>query len=394
MVARLGNYAFGAYGILNVSFTDIHLEGKAINDRSVSAVTTDTTVNGGEYHIRHIHFNNVLIRFFAKGVDFTGISYLNVFIQAQFYWCTVGFYSAKGASSDVGAGQTRFIGCTFDQINTGNCLSLNMDSQGGSFAFTDCTISESLGGIATNSHCGLTVTGCMFESIRNSGGGAAIYIKMDSASGLNHDSEKYIVGNQFLTNDYDIVIDKLSALGAGGTFSFPWYIDGNSFTGTTNKVLQVNVQPGDLPLSAKNFVLGNSNSGSNAGYLDNSQISTNYAGLDLRKFSFRRRFTFNNAAVPANFLVVPAGVVMVKARVYFTANASSSTGFNIGDQSNGARYLSALNAQTATLNQWYGWQDASLPQVVTDGTMTNLGTSFTAGANGAAGVVEIEYYVP
>lgn len=386
MQARKENYAFDQFGILGMCFKDIALEGKAIADRSVSGITTDTTINGGDYHIRHCDFDNVQTRFFQRGIDLTGINYLNVFTRCKFYWCDTGFLSAKGAASDSG-GQTRFFGCTFDQC--GDCASLNEDTSAGSFGFSGCTLSESRFGIRTTGACMLSVSdSCEFESLTTgSGTGAGIYIKVTT---VPSDATRYIVGNKFLSSENDIWIDKTSTSSTDGNFSFPTLIDGNTFLST--KAITVSVPVGHLPMAGRNFVIGPSNSGLNGGFLADSQI-TGFAGLDQRKHTFKRRYTFNNAALAPGFLVVPAGVVMVKARVYFTANASSSTGFSIGDQSNGGRYLNALNAQTATLNQWYGWQD-SPPQPVTDANMTNLQTSFTAGANGAAGVVEIEYYVP
>jgi hypothetical protein len=385
LVASLGNYAFNAYGILGVNFQDLQIVGPSSSSYAVAAITTDTTVNAGDYHIRHCHLTNVAIRYFTTGVDFTGIAYLNVFTDCLVYACTTGIKIAKGAASDNG-GQTRFFGCTVALCGT--CVSLNEDGSAGSFAFFGCTLSESQYGIRAHEECVLTVTGCEFESLTNSGTGAGIYVEIKEAN-PNSGAAKTIVGNKFLTNDADIWVNKTTSAFAGGGFAWPMLIDGNTLNSTT--ALKVTVPSGHVGLDSPQFVLGAANAGT-SGPLASSQVSANFFGHDARKRRITRRYTIPSTWTSgATVDVLPIGMVLQTVRVYLTANASGFTALQLGHQTTATAYA-FFDAQAGALNTWTTYT-STLGLVLTDST-NRLVLGGSAGWLSTQCVIEVDGYVP
>ena len=293
MVGSFENYAFNQPGILGMNFQDLMISGPGGFATTVlypvAAVTTDTTFNGGDYHVRHCHFTNVAIRFFQTGIDFTGIAYLNTFNNVLVYNCGTGVKIARGSSSDNG-GQTRFFGCTFATCDYG--VSLNVDGSAGSFALFGCTLSEGGVGLIADEECVLYVAGCEFESNNVAGGlGAGVYIAIAEAN-PNSEAPKVFVNNKFLFNDAGIWIDKTTSAFSGGGFAWPMLIDGNAFIDAD--AIKITVPVGHTGIDSKQFVLGASNAGQ-SGPLQPSQISANFLGYDMR--------TWGNKVAPVGVVV-------------------------------------------------------------------------------------------
>lgn len=377
-------YAFG-YGITDVHFENPRIRGLSIGSRGNRGIGVDTSVNSGDYHVRNCTVSNPNISYFTTGIDFTGIAYLNHFYNVAMAWCDVGVKVARGTASDAG-GQTRFFGGAIVSCTT--CLSLNEDTSDGSFSVYGMTLSESQYGIRTNEEANLTVVGCEFETLVNSGDGAGIYIPIVEANPTTT-GVKTIHGNKFLSSDSDIWINKTAVNGADGTFHFPVSIEGNYFGSST--ALRISVPGGHMPMSSQAFVFGEANAGP-TGPVTASQISTNFNGTKMWRKRITRRYTFNGSTVSGQVLdSIPVGTVMLSARVYLTANASGFTQIQIGDQANATRYA-AFNAQTQPLNTWINWTSA-VPELIIDGTDNKLTIIGTAGILGATGVIEIDGFI-
>lgn len=290
MVGSFENYAFGQPGILGMNFQDLMISGPAFPPGdALAGITTDTTFNGGDYHIRHCHLTNVAIRFFQTGIDFTGIAYLNVFNSVIVYNCGTGFKIARGSASDNG-GQTRFFGCQAVTCDVG--MSFNADGSAGSFALFGCTLSEGGVGLVADEECVLYVAGCEFESNNVAGNvGAGIYIEIAEAN-PNSEAAKVFINNKFLFNDAGIWINKTTSAFSGGGFAWPMLIDGNTFIDAD--AIKITVPAGHVGIDSKQFVLGCSNAGL-GGPLQPSQISSNFLGYDMRIWS--------NKAVPTGVVV-------------------------------------------------------------------------------------------
>jgi len=389
--ASLAQYAFSQYGLNNVNFQDLAIEGPsgypAAVDYAPRGIGCDTTVNGGDYHIRECTFTNLQVRFFDVGIELVGICYLNDFYGGVISFCTDGFVLLKGSASDRG-GQTRFFGTSIGLI-TDTCLSWNTDTDSGDLSLFGCTLSDAKKGLVANEDASLTISGCSFENLTDSGDGAGIYIEIKGANPAS-DSAKTIIGNKFLLNDSDIWLEKTTSTGSGGSYAWPMLIDGNVFLSAN--ALKIDLPVGHVPMSSQQFVFGAANTGTSNGVVASSQISTNFAGRDIRKQTVSRRTTFGPTAVGT--LQLPIGMVVTKARMYLTANASSFTALFGGDQDNNARYYSGINGETDPLNTWTDWTPP-VPQFIVDTeSKQQVVLSGTGGLLGAEGVFEIEGYIP
>jgi hypothetical protein len=387
--ASVAQYAFGQYGLNNVNFRDMAITGPSSASRTARGIGCDTTVNGGDYHIRECTFTNVEVRFCQTGVELVGICYLNDFYGGVISQCDTGFALYRGLASDSG-GQTRFFGTTIDLI-TDACLRWNTDTTSGDLSLFGCTLADAAYGLIANEEATLMVSGCSFENNTKTGSlGAGIYIEIKDAGNPASDAAKTIIGNKFTFNDRSIWLNKTTVAGSTNAWAWPMLIDGN--TSTDAVTLSITLQPGEPPMSAQNFVLGSANAGLNGGYLSTAQISTNYAGRDMRKQTIARRTTFGPSA--AGTLQLPESMVVTSARVYLTANASSFTSLFGGDGDNNSRYYSGINGQTAPLNTWTDWTPP-VPQFIVNSALKQQVTlSGTAGLLGATGVFEIEGYIP
>jgi hypothetical protein len=391
--ATVNGYAFGAYGLLNVNLQDFVIEGPSgfpnAKDYAPRGIGCDTTVNGGDYHIRECTFTNLQVRFFQTGIELVGIAYLNDFYGGVISLCDTGFGLYQGTASDRG-GQTRFFGTTIDLI-TDACIQWNTDTTSGDLSMFGCTLADSAYGIIANEEAQLMISGCSFEANTKAGSlGAAIYIDIKEAN-IASDSSKVIIGNKFTFNDCSIWINKTSISGAGNTSAWPMLMDGNTFIDA--EALRITLPAGETqPFSAQNFVFGAANSGTNNGFIASSQISSNFAGRNMLQQTIARRTTFGPSN--AGGLKLPSGMVVTSARVYLTANASSFTSLFGGDGVNNSRYYSSINGQTAPLNTWTDWIPPVPQFIANSDPECQVVLSGTAGLLGAAGVFEIEGYIP
>lgn len=387
--ASVAQWAFGQYGLNNVNFQDLAITGPSSASRSARGIGCDTTVNSGDYHIRECTFTNVEVRFCQTGIELVGICYLNDFYGGVISQCDTGFSLLKGAASDRG-GQTRFFGTTFDII-VDACLKWNTDTDSGDLSLFGCTLADAAYGLIANEDAQLTIIGCSFENNTKVGTiGAGIYINIKDVSNPASDSSKIITGNKFSSNDASIWLDKTTTALSTNEWSWPMLIDGNTFLDAS--ALKISLPVSQQPMSAQNFVLGAANSGTNNGFVASSQISTNFAGRNMLQQSVSRRTTFGPSAVGT--LQLPSGMVVISARMYLTANASSFTALFGGDADNNSRYYSGVNGQTAPLNTWTNWTPV-VPQFIVNSALKQQVTlSGTAGLLGATGVFEIEGYIP
>jgi len=385
LVAALTNYTFSQYGITGVHFRDICLTGALTNvaTRAVNGIGVDTSINAGNFHIRHNSITNCTIKFFTTGVNFVGIAYLNNFFDTIIQYCTTGFSATKGAASTVG-GQTRLFGCTIDGCTT--AISWFTDAVAGADLYiSGCTIADGSYGISTTSESPLTVIGSHFESLTSAGSGYGIYVYMQAAQPSASEGPKYIVGNNFNANDVSIIFDFASSAYTTGAF-VPVYIDCNvGFDPVFLKVLP----KASTNVNTNGFVLGASNVGLASGQLTAAQL-VNFAGLDLRKQRITRRYVFGATYASGTAAIfVPPGFIPLTVRMYLTANASAFTSMSINDLS-GLSYVSGINGNTQALNVWLSWTPA-IPQIVSNTYFAIIGT---AGMLGAQGVLEIDGYVP
>jgi hypothetical protein len=385
--ASLAQYAFGQYGLNNVNFRDLAITGPSSASRCARGIGCDTTVNGGDYHIRECTFTNIQVRFCQTGVELVGICYLNDFYGGVISQCDTGFALYRGAASDSG-GQTRFFGTTFDII-TDACVRWNTDTASGDLSMFGCTLADSAYGIVSNEEAQLTITGCSFENNTKTGSlGAGIYIEIKEAN-PNSDAAKAITGNKFSFNDASIWLNKTAVAGSSGNFAWPMLIDANTFADAL--ALKITVPSGDLPMNSQQFVLGSANAGSNNGAVATSQISANYKGRDMRQQSITRQFAFGPTTTVSTVLI--NNMVVTGARVYLSANSTVFTNLFIGDADNNSRYA-FFDAQAQALNTWVNYTPTVPPFVINSDLKLNLIIGGTAGLSGATGVFEITGYVP
>ena len=385
--ASLAQFAFGSYGLNNVNFQDLAITGPSSASFAARGIGCDTTINGGDYHIRECTFTNIEVRFFNTGIELIGICYLNDFYGGVISRCGLGFGLYKGLASDRGS-QTRFFGTTFD-LHTDACIRWNTDTTSGDLSLFGCTLADSAYGLIANEEATLMISGCSFESLVKAGSlGAGIYIQILEAN-PNSDTSKTIVGNKMLGSDCDIWLDCINASTLGGQFNFPMLIDGNTLL--SSEALRISMPVGALPMSSSQFVLGASNSGSANGLLAPSQISSNFAGQFTYNRVVRRKYTVGVGS-PTTIDQLPPGLVVTKARIYLTTNATAFTQLFFGDSASNSRYAT-FNAQTQALNTWVDW----VPPVPEFTASTSLECALlcggTAGFQGFVGVAEIEGYI-
>ncbi|MES3382695.1 hypothetical protein QDQ89_12285 [Enterobacter hormaechei] len=391
LVASQGQWMFGQYGILDVHFRDIQIGGRSWTSLCARAIGVDTTVNGGDFHVRECTFSGVMFKYCRVPVEFVGIAYLNSFHQCAFAWSDNGFSINKGAASDVG-GQTRFTLCTFDAIKS-NCVSLNLDSTGagGDFYFAGCTFADAHGGIDVNEEASVVVYGCHFENLKKgpeSTSGFGLRFHITSPDNPSSQAIKSVVDNIFFDNDRSIIIDKSTSAFSSGGFNWPMRVDGNVFLDAV--ALEITQPAGHAGIDSQLFVWGASNTGLDNGKMLDSQISPNFYGYDQRRQRITRRYNFG--AGLKNKDILPTGMVVTKARMYLTSNATSFTQLQFGDSQNNSRYMS-VNAQYQALNTWVNWSE-TLPQTVINPLSKFFEVFGTAGFSGAQGIFEIEGYIP
>lgn len=389
--ASLAQWAFGLFGLNNVNFQDLAITGPtgypAARVNAARGIGCDTTVNGGDYHIRECTFTNLEVRYFNTGIELIGICYLNDFYGGVISECDTGFALYRGLASDRG-GQTRFFGMTIDLI-TDACLRWNTDTISGDLSLFGCTLADAAYGVIANEEASLTISGCSFENLKKPGNlGAGIYIEIKEAN-PSSDSAKTIVGNKFLLSDCDIWINCINASTSAGQFNWPMLIDGNTLL--SSEALRISMPVGALPMSSSQFVLGASNSGLANGLLAPSQISSNFSGNFTYNRVVRRKYAVGVGS-PVALDQLPANLIITKARIYLTANATSFTTLFFGDSAVNNRYAT-FNAQTQPLNTYVDFVSPVPEFIASTALQCSLLCSGTAGFQGFVGVAEIEGYI-
>ena len=182
-------------------------------------------------------------------------------------------------AAEGGSDQNRFFGCEF-VLNDRN-LSLSETAYAGSQTIVGCTLSEGLVGLIVGFNTTLHVAGNQIENNQYSG----INITIPSTIG-NPASEaiKNIIGNCFILNGNDIVIDKQTTAFAGG-FAFPVNIEGNTFSQTSGMVLYVNAPTGPGEFDSRQLRLSSTNAfspagGGTIGSIPDSKISSGWKGYN------------------------------------------------------------------------------------------------------------------
>jgi hypothetical protein len=386
LVAALQNYAFGQYGICGVHFQDLCIQGTDSANKIVACIGVDTTVNGGDFHIRGNSTTRCNLRYAVDTLNFTGIAYLNNFYQTNFLFGTRGVKIARGTASDSG-GQTRFFGCLLEFCVDG--ASLNEDTVNGVFSFFGCTIGDNTGkGISTNDEVSIVASGTNFENNTTAG----IYVLTPLGKANSNSSHfRHICGNEFFSNGCSIWFDKQATSASDGNFNYATRIDANSFADAL--AIKLTVPGGHPGFAMTNFVIGSSNTGLNNGGMAASQISAQFFGTDERRRRYSKRYVFTGAYVSGSVIdMLPIGLVVQSARMYLTANATGFSLFTLGDIAVSDRYVTIANAQTQALNTWVSWAP-TVPQVVLDGTNNQFRLIGSGGILNAAGVIEVEGYV-
>lgn len=278
--ATLNNYMFSTYGITGVHMRDIFLEGPSLSSKGLNGICTDETVNSGVYHVRNNTFTNVNMRYFDNGWNIRGVCYLNSWNDCRALWCANGCVVDKvSGATEGGSDQNRFFGCEF-VLNDRN-LSLSETAYSGSQTIVGCTLSEGLVGLIVGFNTTLHVAGNQIENNQYS----AINITIPSTvTNPNSEAIKNIIGNCFILNGNDIVIDKQTTAFAGG-FAFPVNIEGNTFSQTSGMVLYVNAPTGPGEFDSRQFRLSSTNAfspagGGTVGLIPDSKISSGWKGYN------------------------------------------------------------------------------------------------------------------
>lgn len=382
LVATTGMYAFGQYGIVGMRFVGLSAEGQP-GSFAAAFVRCDTSINEGDFHVRENLFANLSLRWFTTGIHLEGIAYVNLFRENSVTQCGTCVKIERGLASDNG-GQTRFYGGVYALSEVG--LSLNVDASAGSFSLHGVTVSENSDkGIWVDEEVVLYMDGgCEIESNAVAG----VYWEIAEAN-PNSSGVKTIQG-KFLTNGADIYINKTTSAYAGGGFRCPVRIDNASLASAV--ALRIDVPDGHIGIDDPNFVIGRNVSGNSNGSLVGSQISQNFLGTWERRAPFSKRYVVPSSYVSGAVIdSLPAGLVVESFRAYMTANCTSFSSLQFGDQGDGTRYFSIGNGQTQSLNTWVTWTPP-VPQFITDAGSNQIRIVGTGGWLSAAAVVEIKGY--
>lgn len=392
LVPSTAQYMFSP-GVTGMVFRDLMLEGPDINNRAAYGICVDETVNAGVYHVRECNFWGVHMRYFDSGFRITGVVYLNNFWDCRTLWCGVGCYIDKVAgATEGGADQVRFFGCEFVLCDRG--VNLSEQSFAGSITMVGCTMSEGLVGCVFGWNCSVHVSGCQIENNQYSGINISIPA---SVTNPNTESCKHIVGNCFLLNGNDIVIDKATTAYSGGGFAFPMLIEGNTFVVTKQYVLYVSAPTGAREFDSKQFRFSSTNgfspvsgSGNIVGPVPDSMISDGWNGYNGMhedgKVTLALRNVGNTWKNVARF-TVPAGK---RCYINYTmaSVADDATGGN-GAVSAGLRFTNASSG-TIIKEDFSMGGTISIPRVNGD-TVVVVATA--ANTATAAAVAQVSYCI-
>ncbi|WP_320736408.1 tail fiber/spike domain-containing protein [Enterobacter roggenkampii] len=334
--ATANGYLFGQYGLTAVHFYDLNLIGPSNTSRSTYAFACDESVASGAYHFRGWSFNNVNFRYFVYGFYLRGIIYLGCFNRVRGTRCNAFALIDNLSGSNDLCGQIRFHQCEGTFCDNG--LMLSLESQTGDYAVSQSTLAHGDKGIQFGWACHIDIgDDVSLEDNRDCG----IYtIIPASVSNPNCEAAKNIRGIKFIGNGDDIWINKETTAYSGGGFSWPMYIDGNTFAGTTRKILKIT---GNSPFDSQQFVFGVSNTYS-GGLVPLSKIDSNFRGYNAikeqGKISISANVTATTDTNVATF-TIPAGKSCIISKYSAISLSTNASGGN-------ARYAAAVRFTDAT----------------------------------------------
>lgn len=334
--ATANGYLFGQYGLTAVHFYDLNLIGPSNTSRSTYAFACDESVASGAYHFRGWSFNNVNFRYFVYGFYLRGIIYLGCFNRVRGTRSNAFALIDNLAGSNDLCGQVRFHQCEGTFCDNG--LMLSLESQTGDYGISQSTFSHGDRGIQFGWACHIDIGDDV--SLEDNSDCGIYTIIPESVSNPNCEAAKNIRGIKFIGNGDDIWVNKETTAYAGGGFSWPMYIDGNTFAGTTRKILRIT---GNSPFDSQQFVFGVSNTYS-GGLVPLSKIDDNFKGYNAIKEQGKTSVSANVAGTSdtnvATF-TIPAGKSCIIAKY---SAISLSTNASIGN----TQYAAAVRFTDAT----------------------------------------------
>lgn len=334
--ATANGYLFGQYGLTAVHFYDLNLIGPSNTNRSPYAFSCDENVESGAYHFRGWSFNNINFRYFVYGFYLRGIIYLGAFNRVRGTRCNAFALIDNLAGSNDLCGQTRFHQCEGTFCDNG--LMLSLESQTGDYGISQSTFSHGDRGIQFGWACHIDIGDDV--SLEDNSDCGIYTIIPASVNNPNCEAAKNIRGIKFIGNGDDIWINKETTAYAGGGFSWPMYIDGNTFAGTTRKILKIT---GNSPFDSQQFVFGVSNTYS-GGLVPLSKIDSNFRGYNAIKEQGKTSVSANASGTSdtnvATF-TIPAGKSCIIAKY---SAISLSTNASIGN----TQYAAAVRFTDAT----------------------------------------------
>lgn len=336
--ATANGYLFGQYGLTAVHFYDLNLIGPSNTSRSTYAFACDESVASGAYHFRGWSFNNVNFRYFVYGFYLRGIIYLGCFNRVRGTRSNAFALIDNLAGSNDLCGQVRFHQCEGTFCDNG--LMLSLESQTGDYGISQSTFSHGDRGIQFGWACHIDIGDDV--SLEDNSDCGIYTIIPESVSNPNCEAAKSIRGIKFIGNGDDIWVNKETTAYAGGGFSWPMYIDGNTFAGTTRKILRIT---GNSPFDSQQFVFGVSNTYS-GGLVPLSKIDDNFKGYNAIKEQGKTSVSANVAGTSdtnvATF-TIPAGKSCIIAK-YSAISLSTNASMGNTQYAAAVRFTDATNS--------------------------------------------------
>lgn len=336
--ATANGYLFGQYGLTAVHFYDLNLIGPSNTNRSPYAFSCDENVESGAYHFRGWSFNNINFRYFVYGFYLRGIIYLGTFNRVRGTRCNAFALIDNLAGSNDLCGQVRFHQCEGTFCDNG--LMLSLDSQTGDYGISQSTFSHGDKGIQFGWACHIDIGDDV--SLEDNSDCGIYTIIPASVNNPNCEAAKNIRGVKFIGNGDDIWINKETTAYAGGGFSWPMYIDGNTFAGTSRKILKIT---GNSPFDSQQFVFGVSNTYS-GGLVPLSKIDSNFRGYNAIKEQGKTSVSANvagSADTNVATFTIPAGKSCIIAK-YSAISLPTSASAGSTQHAAAVRFTDATNS--------------------------------------------------
>lgn len=336
--ATANGYLFGQYGLTAVHFYDLNLIGPSNTSRSTYAFACDESVASGAYHFRGWSFNNVNFRYFVYGFYLRGIIYLGCFNRVRGTRSNAFALIDNLAGSNDLCGQVRFHQCEGTFCDNG--LMLSLESQTGDYGISQSTFSHGDRGIQFGWACHIDIGDDV--SLEDNSDCGIYTIIPASVNNPNCEAAKNIRGIKFIGNGDDIWINKETTAYAGGGFSWPMYIDGNTFAGTSRKILKIT---GNSPFDSQQFVFGVSNTYS-GGLVPLSKIDSNFRGYNAIKEQGKTSVSANvagSADTNVAAFTIPAGKSCIIAK-YSAISLPTSASAGSTQYAAAVRFTDATNS--------------------------------------------------